>query len=87
LPSFLSSGLEGCIVSYLAVRFHLGWLKSLQQIPWSFMIYEGHEGESREDFETYIEEFNKMIAVEVAAVEDYFDGDSDKRTLAILRRL
>jgi len=87
IPSFLASRLEGCVVSYLAVREHLGWLKALQQIPWAFLIYEGHEGETREDFESYIKNFKQIVPVEVAAVEDYFDGDSESRTLAILRRL
>jgi hypothetical protein len=87
IPSFLASRLEGCVISYLAVRFHLGWLKALERIPWSFLIYEGHEGETREDFESYIKDFKQMVPVDVAAVEEYLDGDSDVRTIAILRRL
>jgi hypothetical protein len=86
IPSFLASGLEGCVISYLAVRAHVGWLKALERIPWSFLVYEGHENETRENFEKYIKDFKQMVAVDVTAVEDYVDGDSDSRTIAILRR-
>jgi hypothetical protein len=86
IPSFLAPALAGCVVSYLAVRGHIGWLKALDNIPWSFLIYEGHEGETRQDFERFIEEFKKTNEFMVAAVQEYEDGDSDTRTLAILRR-
>ena len=86
IPPFLAKQLEGCVVSYLAVRAHLGWLKALERLPWSFLVYEGHEGETRGDFESYIRDFNQMVAVDVAAVDEYLDGDSDTRTMAILRR-
>ena len=86
IPEFLAPSLEGCVMSYLAVRGHIGWLKSLHTIPWSILIYEGHEGETRDDFEMYVREFNQANDIEVAAVDDYIDGDSDRRTIAILRR-
>jgi hypothetical protein len=86
IPDFLISGLEGCVVSYLAVRGHISWLKSLHTIPWSMMLYEGHESETRDDFDRYIRELNQDSKFEVAAVDDYVDGDSDRRTLAVLRR-
>jgi hypothetical protein len=60
----------GCVVSYLAVRAHLGWLKALENSLWSFLLYEGHEGETREDFEGYLKRLNQMVAVDVAAVEE-----------------
>lgn len=86
IPEFLAPALEGCVMSYLAVRGHIGWIQSLHNIPWSALIYEGHEGETRHDFEMYVREFNKTNNIEVAAVDDYIDGDSDRRTIAILRR-
>jgi len=87
IPSFLRSGLDGCAVSYLAIRGHIGWLKSLDNIPWGFLIYEGHEGETREDFERFLHEFRKTNRFEIGAQAEYEDGDSEPRTLAILRKL
>ena len=87
IPSFLRADLEGCVVSYLAIRGHIGWLKSLDDIPWHFLIYESHEGETPEDFERFLTEFRKTNRFDVAAQAEYEDGDSERRTLAILRRL
>lgn len=86
LPEFLRASLNGCAISYLAVRAHIGWLDELKRVPWSFMIYEGHEGESEADFERYVEEFGKVVNFKVAASTRYKDGDCDERTLAILVR-
>lgn len=86
IPEFLAPALEGCVMSYLAVRGHIGWIESLHTIPWSVLIYEGHEGETRDDFEMYVREFNKTNNIEVAAIDEYVDGDSDRRTIAILRK-
>jgi hypothetical protein len=87
IPSFLRSDLDGCVVSYLAIRGHIGWLKSLDNIPWGFLIYEGHEGETHEDFERFLHEFRKTNRFEIGAQAEYEDGDSEPRTLAILRKL
>jgi hypothetical protein len=86
LPPFLRANLEGCVISYLAVRGHLGWLDALSRIPWRFLIYEGHEGETREDFYQYIKRFSAVANFEIGCVTSYVDGDSDERTLAILVR-
>lgn len=86
LPKFLRPSLNGCVISFLAVRGHLGWLSALGKIPWSFLIYEAHEGESRADFDTHIEELSNLVGVRVAASTTYTDGDSDERLVAILMR-
>jgi hypothetical protein len=86
LPPFLRARLEGSVISYLAVRGHLGWLDALSRIPWKFLIYEGHEGETQEDFELYLEEFQKVADFRLGSVTSYMDGDSDERTLAVLVR-
>lgn len=36
LPPHVAASIDGCVISYLAVRGHLDWLDSLKQIPWSF---------------------------------------------------
>jgi len=84
LASHLKPHLNGCVVSYLAVRGHIDWLDALKQIPWAFMIYEGHEGETTEQSLRYIGEFNKTVPCRIAAQGEYADGDSEPRTVAIL---
>jgi len=84
LPPHVAASLEGCVISYLAVHGHLDWLDSLKQIPWSFMIYEGHEGETSKDFEAYLMELKRLTNFEVGPISTYVDGDSEERTVAIL---
>jgi hypothetical protein len=84
LPQNAASSLQGCVISYLAVRGHLDWLDSLGQIPWSFMIYEGHEGETAEDFQSYLADFRKLTSFELGPLSTYVDGDSEERMVAIL---
>jgi hypothetical protein len=78
--------LEGCVISYLAIRGHIDWLDALKEIPWAFMIYEGHEGETPEQTRRYLNEFNKQVPFRIAAQGEYADGDSEPRTVAILIR-
>jgi len=86
LRPFLKPQLEDCVISYLAIRGHIGWLEALARIPWSFLIYEGHEGETTRDFSQHVEELRSIAAVSVAASDEYADGDSDSRIVAILVR-
>jgi hypothetical protein len=86
LPAFLRPALAGCVISYLAVRGHLGWLDAFARLPWSFLIYEGHEGETQAEFEQYMEQFGQLVKFKLAGVSHYRDGDSDERTVAILIR-
>ena len=86
LPSFLRPSLDGCAISYLAVRGHLGWLKALGTVPWSFLIYEGHEADSKVAFEKHMNELRNLTDFKVAAATTYADGDSDERIVAILVR-
>ena len=86
IPDFLRSALDGCVISYLSVHAYFGWLDSLAHIPWGFLIYEGHQLETREDFDKYMEELKKVVSFKVAAMGTYQDGDSDERILAILTR-
>lgn len=86
LPPHVKPHLEGCAISYLAIRGHIDWLDALGEIPWAFMIYEGHEGETTEQSLKYLEEFNKRVPFQIAAQGEYADGDSEPRTVAILIR-
>ncbi|HJP91488.1 MAG TPA: hypothetical protein VJ875_06005 [Pyrinomonadaceae bacterium] len=84
LAPHLKSHLNGCVISYLAVRGHINWLEVLKDISWAFMIYEGHEGETTEQSLRYLEEFKKTVPFRIAAQGEYADGDSEPRTVAIL---
>lgn len=86
LPDFLQASLDGCVISYLAVRGHLGWLDALGRIPWAFLIYEGHEDETQADFESHLAQLKKQLSFKVGSTGTYQDGDSNPRILAILIR-
>jgi hypothetical protein len=87
LPPFIQGGLEGCIVSYLSVHRHLGWLESLVKIPWSLMIYEGHEGEDQAALDRNLGELSALVPHKVLALTFAADGDSKARPLTLLGRL
>ena len=84
LASHVKPHLDGCAISYLAIRGHIGWLDVLAEIPWAFMIYEGHEGETNKQTLQYLEEFNRTLPFRIAAQGEYADGDSEPRTVAVL---
>ncbi len=86
LPVHVGSRLDGCIVSYLAVRGHMGWLPGLARLPWAYLIYEGHEGEDEATTRRHLEEFGKSVSCRVTGVATYRDGDSDPRVVALVRR-
>ena len=86
LPEFLRSRLDGCIISYLAVRGTLGWMEALASIPWKAIIYEGHEDETIEQFHEFLAGLRAKVAFDVGPVDSIRDGDCDARTLAILLR-
>ena len=86
LPEFLHQNLDGCILSYLAVRGHIGWLKALARVRWSVMIYEGHEAESESEFRQHIDKLKNIVDCTVIAFKYYLDGDSDHRPIALLKR-
>jgi hypothetical protein len=86
IPDFLSSALNGCAISYLSVHAYFGWMDSLAHIPWAFLIYEGHQRETREDFDNYMKQLKDVVDFRLGAIETYRDGDSDERILAILVR-
>ena len=86
LAPHVKAHLDGCVISYLAIRGHIDWLDALAEIPWAFMIYEGHEGESTKQSLQYLEAFNQRVPFRIAAQGEYADGDSDPRTVAILIR-
>jgi len=86
LPEFVKPRLDGCIISYLAVRKNLGFLECLGQIPWSLMIYEGHEEETEAHFQKYLDDLRRFTRIEVKAIDTYHDGDCGERIIAMIAR-
>lgn len=86
LADWLKPSLEGCAISYLAVHGHIGWMEALGRIPWSFVIYEGHEKDSKEDVEKYLGELGRIVKFETRALTTFEDGTSRPRVAAILIR-
>jgi hypothetical protein len=84
LGCHLKPHLNGCVISYLAIRGHVNWLDALKEIPWAFMIYEGHEWETTEQSLGYLEDLKKVVPLRIGAQGEYADGDSDSRFVAIL---
>lgn len=78
--------LDNCVISYLAIRGHIQWIAALGRLPWEFMIYEGHEEETISDLERNLKELNGLTPVALVTAATYKDGDSDPRTIAIIRR-
>lgn len=87
LPGFLQPSIAGSVISYLAVRRHIGWLKCLREMPWAVMIYEGHEGEDRLSTDRILAEIVEWGNIEIACMDTHSDGDSTARISAILRRI
>lgn len=79
--------LDGCVISYLAIRGHVGWLEELGKLKWSFMVYEGHEGESEADFDAHFAALSKLCHCEIVERTTYQDGDCIDRPLALVRRI
>lgn len=87
LPGFARSLLPGCVISYLAVRFHLGWLDALASIPWAFLIYEGHQYETEEDAAEHCDQLRKRVDVKMVSVGRYSEGVSNERIVTIIANL
>ena len=87
IPDYLRPIVQRCVVSYLSVKGHVGWIDSLPRIPWTTLILEGHEGESLNSFKTDVEAFCTRASAKISVNTYARDGDSDSRHLAILSRL
>ena len=75
---------DDAMISYLAIRGHVGWLPALGRLPWRTMFYEGHQqdGTLREHLET----LNALVPIRVLAEATLVDGMSEPRQVAVLQR-
>lgn len=85
LPPHTQALQDNLIISYLAIRGHIGWIKQLRTLPWQFMLYEGHEKDSLEDNHGFIEELNRLHPCRILTEAWIEDGSSRPRYMAIIQ--
>jgi hypothetical protein len=76
---------EDGVLSYLSVREHVGWLSGLAELPWRYMLYEGHPEDRQID--TYIAELNERIPVRLLTTDRVSDGLTGTCDIALIERL
>ena len=84
-PHLLSLDPNEVVLSYLAIRGHIGWLRALRQLPWRYMLYEGHQEDG--DIDAYLAGLNELVPVRVAAKSRVTGGLSSSREVALIERL
>ena len=77
---------NGSILFFLAMHKHIGFPDRVNDLPFEFMLYEGHEGESLTDTEGFLKEIQEKWNLENCGITAYHDGDSRERFAAVLRR-
>ena len=85
LPKNLKFQVRPIVISYLAIRGHLGWIKSLANIPWDFMLYEGHQEEDEIQSRAHIGELNKLKHCHIIEENWISDANSSPRYIAIIK--
>jgi hypothetical protein len=85
LPDNLNTLSSSIVISYLAIRGHIGWIKDLANIPWQFMLYEGHQEEDKDQSLQYIAELNMLKPCSVVAETWVADANSSPRYMAIIQ--
>lgn len=85
VPSHAVGG-KGSILFFLAMRKHIGFPTGVNDLPFEFMLYEGHESETRQQNEEWLREIEEKWNLENCGIHEYQDGDSRPRFAAVLRR-
>ncbi len=85
LPENLRIPTRPIVISYLAIRGHIGWIKSLADVPWDFMLYEGHQEEDEIQSRAYIDELNQLKPCHVIEENWISDANSSPRYIAIIK--
>ena len=84
-PLEIRNSLQSCVISYLAIRGHISWVKELAQIPWDFMLYEGHQEEDEQMSHQFINELSHIKACEIISEGWISDANSTPRYIAIIK--
>lgn len=86
IPTHLQSRLDGSVVFYLAASQHIGFLKRLASIPWSALVYEGHQTESDQVVSAHLQQIAKRWGCKMATRTTIKDGHCRTRPLALFVR-
>jgi hypothetical protein len=86
IPPHLGHRTADAILLYLAVWRHLGLLRDIQDLPWSTLLFEGHQGESSAQRARVFREVEQRWGCRLLASTMVSDGDSDARPVALFAR-
>lgn len=74
------------VLFFLAMRKHVGFPVGILSLPFKYLIYEGHEGETISDTKNYLGDIAESWDLQIASIALFQDGDSRLRPYSILRR-
>ncbi|MCC6176370.1 MAG: hypothetical protein IT305_13775 [Chloroflexi bacterium] len=86
VPDWLRHAAGDSIVFYLAVRRHIGMLTDLANLPWTTVLYEGHQNDAPAETERSIRIAEQRWGCRLLAMTEIVDGDSSSRPVALLVR-
>lgn len=74
------------VLFYLAVSNHIGFPDGIARLPWQYVIYEGHVGQSVASETARVRSVPWLKDAEVLATQFLSDGDTSKRPVILMRR-
>ena len=86
LPNWLRPKMEDSVVFYLAAIEHVGVIRDLGKLPWKALMFEGHQGETKEQVASNLSEMQTTWNCHVAFQGKLSDGDCGTRAFALLLR-
>lgn len=84
VPDRLNKYLDGCVIFYLSVWRHLGFINAIRNIPFSCIVFEGHEGESFDNDQTWLDPALTLWNCQMHSYSTIRDGTCSSRPLGIL---
>jgi hypothetical protein len=86
VPAWLGRGTDGAVLLYLAVWRHLGLLHDVKSLPWSTLLFEGHQSDAPEQRYELFREIEDRWNCRLLDSTVVADGDSDSRPVALFVR-
>jgi hypothetical protein len=77
---------ENVVLFFRAMRKHDGLFHSIKNLPFKYMVYEGHRGEAVTDIENYLKDIANRWNLQIVDVVSYRDQGSRECPVVILRR-
>ena len=74
------------ILLYLAVSKHIGFPDGVSKLPWEYMLYEGHAGESVRGTIDRLKNVPWLGNAQICSERWFADGDTPERPVILLRR-